>query len=30
VSDVRAPAFWVLSDAEGNEACVTTWQGREP
>lgn len=24
----RAPAFWVLADAEGNEACVTTWQGR--
>jgi 4a-hydroxytetrahydrobiopterin dehydratase len=27
--DTRAPAFWVLADAEGNEACVTTWQGRE-
>lgn len=26
----RAPAFWVLADAEGNEACVCTWQGREP
>jgi 4a-hydroxytetrahydrobiopterin dehydratase len=25
----RAPAFWVLSDAEGNEACITTWQGRD-
>ncbi|MCA2214318.1 VOC family protein [Jidongwangia harbinensis] len=25
----RAPAFWVLADAEGNEACVTTWQGRD-
>ncbi len=24
VSDSRAPAFWVLADAEGNEACVTT------
>ena len=23
----EAPAFWVLSDAEGNEACITTWQG---
>jgi 4a-hydroxytetrahydrobiopterin dehydratase len=23
-----APAFWVLSDAEGNEACITTWQGK--
>ena len=29
VSDHRAPAFWVLADAEGNEACVTTWQGRD-
>jgi 4a-hydroxytetrahydrobiopterin dehydratase len=30
LSDRRAPAFWVLADAEGNEACVTTWQGRDP
>jgi 4a-hydroxytetrahydrobiopterin dehydratase len=29
VSDTRAPAFWVLADAEGNEACITTWQGRD-
>jgi 4a-hydroxytetrahydrobiopterin dehydratase len=29
LSDAEAPAFWVLADAEGNEACVTTWQGRE-
>ncbi|MFJ5138639.1 VOC family protein [Streptomyces sp. NPDC088707] len=29
VSDDRAPAFWVLADREGNEACVTTWQGRD-
>jgi 4a-hydroxytetrahydrobiopterin dehydratase len=29
LSEVRAPAFWVLSDFEGNEACVTTWQGRD-
>jgi 4a-hydroxytetrahydrobiopterin dehydratase len=29
VSDAHAPAFWVLADAEGNEACVTTWQGRD-
>ncbi|WP_052849050.1 VOC family protein [Streptomyces avicenniae] len=28
LSAARAPAFWVLADAEGNEACVTTWQGR--
>jgi len=27
--DAEAPAFWVLADPEGNEACVTTWQGRE-
>ena len=27
--DAKAPAFWVLADAEGNEACVTTWQGRD-
>ncbi|WAX57087.1 hypothetical protein M6B22_21600 [Jatrophihabitans cynanchi] len=30
VSDRRAPAFWVLADAEGNEVCVCTWQGRDP
>jgi len=29
VSDKEAPAFWVLADAEGNEACITTWQGRD-
>jgi 4a-hydroxytetrahydrobiopterin dehydratase len=29
VYDAEAPAFWVLADAEGNEACVTTWQGRD-
>lgn len=29
VSDAHAPAFWVLADGEGNEACVTTWQGRD-
>jgi 4a-hydroxytetrahydrobiopterin dehydratase len=29
VSDAEAPAFWVLADAEGNEICVTTWQGRD-
>ncbi len=29
VSDAQAPAFWVLADAEGNEVCVTTWQGRD-
>lgn len=25
----EAPAFWVLADPEGNEACVCTWQGRD-
>ena len=29
VSDRRAPSFWVLADAEGNEACVCTWQARD-
>ena len=27
--DTAAPAFWVLADPEGNEACVCTWQGRD-
>jgi 4a-hydroxytetrahydrobiopterin dehydratase len=25
----EAPAFWVLADPEGNEACITTWQARD-
>jgi 4a-hydroxytetrahydrobiopterin dehydratase len=29
VSADHAPKFWVLADAEGNEACVSTWQGRD-
>lgn len=29
LSDRAAPAFWVLADAEGNEACICTWQGRD-
>jgi 4a-hydroxytetrahydrobiopterin dehydratase len=29
LSDQRAPAFWVLADPEGNEACICTWQGRD-
>jgi len=29
VSDNEAPAFWVLADPEGNEICLTTWQGRD-
>jgi 4a-hydroxytetrahydrobiopterin dehydratase len=28
VDDSRAPAFWVLADPEGNEACVCTWMDR--
>ncbi|WP_250005575.1 VOC family protein [Actinoplanes sp. M2I2] len=28
VSDAHAPKWWILADAEGNEACVATWQGR--
>lgn len=28
VDDSAAPAFWVLADAQGNRACVTTWEGR--
>jgi 4a-hydroxytetrahydrobiopterin dehydratase len=30
VSDAAARAFWVLADAEGNEACICTWQDRSP
>jgi 4a-hydroxytetrahydrobiopterin dehydratase len=29
LNDAEAPAFWVLADAEGNEACICTWQGRD-
>jgi 4a-hydroxytetrahydrobiopterin dehydratase len=29
VSDRRAPAFWILADAEGNEVCICTWQARD-
>jgi 4a-hydroxytetrahydrobiopterin dehydratase len=29
LSNRRAPAFWVLADPEGNEVCITTWQGRQ-
>jgi 4a-hydroxytetrahydrobiopterin dehydratase len=29
VCDDAAPAFWILADAEGNEACICTWQGRD-
>lgn len=29
VGDAHARAFWVLADAEGNEACICTWQDRD-
>lgn len=29
VSDRRAKAFWILADAEGNEACICTCQDRD-
>ncbi len=29
VTDQYAPGWWVLADAEGNEACVATWMGRD-
>lgn len=29
VSDAFARAWWVLADADGNEACVCTWQDRD-
>jgi 4a-hydroxytetrahydrobiopterin dehydratase len=28
VSDAHARAWWVLADADGNEACVSTWLDR--
>jgi 4a-hydroxytetrahydrobiopterin dehydratase len=28
VSDEHAPAFWVVADADGNRACICTWEGR--
>jgi 4a-hydroxytetrahydrobiopterin dehydratase len=28
VTDEHAPRFWVLSDAHGNKACITTGRGR--
>lgn len=29
VSDAAAPAFWVLEDADGNKACICTWESRD-
>ena len=28
VTDEFAPSWWVLADADGNEACICTWQNR--
>jgi 4a-hydroxytetrahydrobiopterin dehydratase len=28
VSDAHAPSFWVVADAEGNEVCICTPEGR--
>jgi 4a-hydroxytetrahydrobiopterin dehydratase len=30
LTDAYARSFWVLADAEGNEACVCTWLDRDP
>ncbi|HLI02220.1 MAG TPA: VOC family protein, partial [Acidimicrobiales bacterium] len=30
LDDSHARAYWVLADAEGNEACVCTWTDRDP
>jgi 4a-hydroxytetrahydrobiopterin dehydratase len=29
VTDEHAPTFWVLADAQGNKACLTTGRGRD-
>ncbi|MDH4365942.1 MAG: 4a-hydroxytetrahydrobiopterin dehydratase [Acidimicrobiia bacterium] len=29
VTDKFAKAWWILADAEGNEACICTWQDRD-
>ena len=29
VSDEAAPAFWVLADSDGNQACICTWESRD-
>ena len=29
VSDAQAPAFWVLADSDGNQACICTWESRD-
>ncbi len=30
VSDVAAPAYWVIEDADGNRSCLCTSSDREP
>ena len=30
LTDRFAPSWWVLADADGNEACICTWQDRGP
>lgn len=29
VSDAHARSWWILADADGNEACISTWQDRD-
>jgi 4a-hydroxytetrahydrobiopterin dehydratase len=29
LTDQYARSFWVLADAEGNEACICTWLDRD-
>jgi len=29
VDEEAAPAFWVLQDADGNKACICTWESRD-
>jgi 4a-hydroxytetrahydrobiopterin dehydratase len=29
VDDEAAPAFWVLADSDGNQACICTWESRD-
>jgi len=29
LTDQYAPAWWVLADSEGNEACLVSWTGRD-
>ncbi|MFZ1411004.1 MAG: VOC family protein [Micropruina sp.] len=29
VNEEHAPAWWVLADVEGNQVCLSTWQGQD-